>query len=584
MSISVSVVVHDVEGPPQLATSIAALIRQTYRNVEVVLVTSGSAVVDVERIESAFAVTQITTNERHASAARNAGLSAASGEVVAFLDQAVPTVAWLERLADTYTHPSVTAVGGFVRSEDGTHFESTYAVTRRDDLSARQVVEPDDHYQIRGANPYLTLSGLNCSFRRAQLDQVGGFPAPVAIEIGTRQVCGRIIDNGGRVVVVPDAIVQRVAPPGLRITRDGTTPVLTYSETERPRPVELAATVGSLSRTDVSANRRDVRAGRSTTFSRRRPAPVVLRAVITDEGLFTTADAPGEAGTETHVLHATAGPGSVQPRLDRTHDLVWVHSVAAADRWVPGLSTSYGRTMHLTEAALLMELRELARDSAEISVTDRRHAAGWPLARLTGCEPVELQQEVARIMESQIGLQRAAARHAAEVLLDRRELGRPARSQLALAATQQGDEFVRGIFAELLGRRPTPTELEVYGELVGGRDGRQRLLTNLATSGPRCEADIVWMTDLAALEQDGLRARLVAAHELPPRLRVQELYRVLLGREPSLLERLAGVVTLRQGGTEQLARRTAARGKRRQTPHMDDGAVASLATANREPT
>lgn len=572
MSISISVVVHDVDGQVRSATSIAALVRQSYRNVEVVLVQSSPTDLDVERIEAAFAVTRIATDQRHASAARNAGLSAASGDVVAFLDQAVPTVAWLERLADTYADPSVSAVGGFVRSEDGTHFESTYAVARRDDLSAREVVEPADHYQIRGANPYLTLSGLNCSFRRAELDQVGGFPAPVAVEMGTRQVCGRIIDNGGRVVVVPEAIVQRVAPPSLSITGDRTIPVFSYSGTEPPSPEELAAIARALSSARSSVARPAVDlGGRSATFSRRHSAPVVVQAIVADDDYSSMADTSGEAGTEVHVLHTTAGPASVRPRLDDTHSLVWVHSVAPRDRWVPGLSASAARSMHLTEAALLMELRELARDSAAISVTVRRHVAGWPLERLTGCEPVELQQEVALILESQTDLQRAGARRAAEVLLDRRELGRPARSQLALAATRQGDEFVRGIFAGLLGRRPTPAELEVYGELVGGPDGRQRLLTNLATSGQRCEADIVWMTDLASLEQDGLRARLVAAHELPPTLRVEELYRVLLGREPSMVERLAASIALRQCDIEQFAQRIAASRKRRGTPHLSDG-------------
>jgi GT2 family glycosyltransferase len=109
-------------------------------------------------------------HERGLAGARNTGVSAASGDVVAFLDddaRAAPT--WIERLGDAYRDPRVIGAGGAVLPE----FE---------DGRPRWLPEEFDWVvgcSYRGLpsepSPVRNLIGCNMSFRRDVLLRSGGF-------------------------------------------------------------------------------------------------------------------------------------------------------------------------------------------------------------------------------------------------------------------------------------------------------------------------------------------------------------------------------------------------------------------------
>jgi glucosyl-dolichyl phosphate glucuronosyltransferase len=151
------------------------------------------------------------------SGARNSGVAAASGTVVAFLDDdATAAPDWLRWLAAGYRRPEVLGVGGAI--------EPVWAGRQRPRLL------PEEFYWVVGCTyrgmPSATaavrnLIGANMSFRRPIFGEVGGFQADLG-RIGTRpggceetELCIRVRWRWpeGEFLYEPRALVRHRVPP-----------------------------------------------------------------------------------------------------------------------------------------------------------------------------------------------------------------------------------------------------------------------------------------------------------------------------------------------------------------------------------
>lgn len=114
--------------------------------------------------------------------ARNAAIARSAGEIIAFLDDDVRVPPdWVDALVSYYADPAVGGVGGFVR-HPGSQRLSTRVLRPVLGLSAnRYRIDWGGFHAIPWAShPERDqdadwLSGCNMSFRRAALDEVGGF-------------------------------------------------------------------------------------------------------------------------------------------------------------------------------------------------------------------------------------------------------------------------------------------------------------------------------------------------------------------------------------------------------------------------
>ncbi|HEX6455156.1 MAG TPA: glycosyltransferase [Solirubrobacterales bacterium] len=150
------------------------------------------------------------------SGARNSGVDAATGEVVAFLDDdAIAAPDWLERLAAAYADPRVLGAGGTVRPRW---------------LEGRPGWFPPEFDWVVGCThsgmpqelePVRNLVGANMSFRRQPLLDVGGFSHDLG-RVGTLPVGCEETDLSIRVhqrwpdaeiLYDPAAAVEHVVPP-----------------------------------------------------------------------------------------------------------------------------------------------------------------------------------------------------------------------------------------------------------------------------------------------------------------------------------------------------------------------------------
>ena len=161
-------------------------------------------------------------------AARNAAIARSSGDIIAFLDDDVRIPpGWLETLVSYYRNPAVGGVGGFVR-HPGSRRLSTRLLRPVLGLSA-------NHYRIDWggfhAIPWAShpehdqdadwLSGCNMSFRRAALEQVGGFDEgyglygydDVDVGLRVRQAGWRLVSSRRLTVAHYPSPVNRAALP-----------------------------------------------------------------------------------------------------------------------------------------------------------------------------------------------------------------------------------------------------------------------------------------------------------------------------------------------------------------------------------
>jgi cellulose synthase/poly-beta-1,6-N-acetylglucosamine synthase-like glycosyltransferase len=145
-----------------------------------------------------YPVRLINQENRGASAARGAGLKAATGEIVAYVDSDVAvTPGWLRQLVQPFSDPTIGAATGrtvFLRDEKCTSWMRSMDIERRN----------------AGRRAFTRLAnGPNSAFRRSLLLEVGGFD-DAWYHAEDTEVSYRIWERGYRISYVPEAIVHHV--------------------------------------------------------------------------------------------------------------------------------------------------------------------------------------------------------------------------------------------------------------------------------------------------------------------------------------------------------------------------------------
>lgn len=195
---SVAVVIPVKNGETTIARTVRAVLAQTLPPAEVVVVDNGSTDGTAAAAEEAGA--RVIHEAKPGSyAARNAGLAATTSELVAFTDDdCMPADDWLERLVAPFADPGVAGAGGEIVPA-GVSTPAERWAEDRDVLSQARAFN----------NEYLPyLATANAAYRRAVLEQLGGFEA--ALESGGDvDLAWRVQTlTRSRLVFVPDAVVR----------------------------------------------------------------------------------------------------------------------------------------------------------------------------------------------------------------------------------------------------------------------------------------------------------------------------------------------------------------------------------------
>src|SRR5213596_2142924 len=182
----VSVVVCTHNGSRTIRDCLAGLQRLAYPDYEVIVVDDGSTD-DTAAIVRQHPVRLIQTVNRGLAKARNTGLEAATGEIIAYLDDdASPDPHWLTYLAATFLSTAHAAVGGpnIAPAGDG-------AVA---DCVARAPGGPV-HVLLTDREAE-HIPGCNMAFRKARLEAIGGFDGQFRVAGDDVDVCWRLRERG----------------------------------------------------------------------------------------------------------------------------------------------------------------------------------------------------------------------------------------------------------------------------------------------------------------------------------------------------------------------------------------------------
>jgi GT2 family glycosyltransferase len=194
----VSVVVCTHDGEATLDECLARLATLTYPDYETIVVNDGSSEA-CANIARAHGATLIQTEHRGLGHARNKGIEAARGEIVAFLDDdAYPDADWLHYLAAQLRANGHAAVGGpNIPPEDDGFVAECVAAAPGGPIHVLVSDREAEH-----------VPGCNMAFRRDVLEEVGGFDERFVAAGDDVDVCWRLQKAGRTLGFSAGAVVM----------------------------------------------------------------------------------------------------------------------------------------------------------------------------------------------------------------------------------------------------------------------------------------------------------------------------------------------------------------------------------------
>jgi glycosyltransferase involved in cell wall biosynthesis len=195
----VSVVINTLNRGWILERSIQSLRYQDYDQFEVIVVngpSSDNTDTILARIAEDIKIESVA--EANLSKSRNAGIAAASGEIVLFLDDdAFAEPGWITNIVLAYRDDRVAGVGtrvwdhfGFNEQMNPRFIDEHYAPIFESRLPGWAF-----HYPDSLTIPHIL--GASSSFRRQMLMEIGGFDEEIEYFLDESEVCRRIAERGG---------------------------------------------------------------------------------------------------------------------------------------------------------------------------------------------------------------------------------------------------------------------------------------------------------------------------------------------------------------------------------------------------
>lgn len=225
-SLTTSIVIATDGRRDALAQTLKALQYLEGPDVEVIVV-MGPTKDGTDEVVAAWgdAIKVESNPNRNLSQSRNIGISQASGDIVAFIDDdGIPEPEWLPQVVAAFEDPRVAGAGGLVMDHTGWSPQYLYASANRLGIGDWQRQTPADRFNFPFSFEFPYLQGTNSAFRRTMLLEVGAFDEEYEFYLDETDVCCRMVDRGWIIRQLPNAVVHHKFLPSRirdanRITR-----------------------------------------------------------------------------------------------------------------------------------------------------------------------------------------------------------------------------------------------------------------------------------------------------------------------------------------------------------------------------
>lgn len=212
----VSVVCVSRGRPASLCRTVLALTQLYAPCFEIVVVADAQGISALEAQGYADHIKICPFDEPNIAAARNVGISHASGAIIAFIDDdAVPEPTWLDRLVAPIQDDRFDAAGGYVLGRNGISFQWKGRLVNAE--AQTQPYEPGDHVPDGWA---IKTEGTNMAVRADVLRALGGFDPAYAFYLDETDLNLRLSRSGYRTGLVPDALVHHGFAPSAQRRAD----------------------------------------------------------------------------------------------------------------------------------------------------------------------------------------------------------------------------------------------------------------------------------------------------------------------------------------------------------------------------
>lgn len=210
-----SVVVVSAGRPEALKRCLLSLSQQAQAGCEVVVVADAEGRAAARALPVQGPLKLLAQHEPNVSAARNAGIAAAGGDIIAFIDDdAVAEPVWSGAVLAAFTDSDLAAVTGPVLGRNG--ISPQWGPLAVNGLGQDFPLGPDAPITDGHARK---LQGTNMAFRRDALAQVGGFDEALHFYLEDTDMALRIGKSGLRTAWVPQAVVHHAFEASARRTR-----------------------------------------------------------------------------------------------------------------------------------------------------------------------------------------------------------------------------------------------------------------------------------------------------------------------------------------------------------------------------